>query len=78
MENLKDFKAFVLEQTNYKGVHFVMADGVIFISICSKTKTGFQIFNQKKRDFQLKATRISKRYCPSNYIYVNLHALCPF
>jgi len=45
MENLKDFQAFVLEQTNYKGVHFVMADGVLFISICSNT--GFQIHNLK-------------------------------
>ncbi len=32
-KNLEEFKKFVLEQTNQKGVHFMMADGVCFIII---------------------------------------------
>ena len=27
-ENLKEFQKFVVDQTNHRGVHFMMADGV--------------------------------------------------
>ena len=36
-DNLQAFREYVMEQTNGKGVHFVMADGVI-IYVCQKSE----------------------------------------
>jgi cap1 methyltransferase len=39
--NLEEFKKFVLEETNNRGVHFFMADGVGFENLQTKNETKF-------------------------------------
>lgn len=73
-ENLKEFQNFVREQTNGRGVHFLMADGVNFVNnFTGILILSFVFFFQ--RDFRSRVKRIFKRFCRSSCICANFFAL---
>lgn len=75
--NADEFKKFVLESTDHKGVHFVMADGVgllfFFFSLCifpvSAANKGILLLN---RVSVLKAKKTFKKFCRKDCISVSL------
>lgn len=63
-ENIKHFSEKVLHETENKGVHFMMSDGVqFFISVNKNSVTISRTF----RVFPWKVMKIFKRFFRSNY-----------
>lgn len=69
-ENIKDFAGRVMNETENKGVHFMMSDGVRF-----EQKINFRIDSRIFRASRWTATRIYKKFCPSNSICVSVWSL---
>lgn len=62
--NIADFKKKVLHETQEKGVHFMMADGVIYnIFICV-----ISIYTTYCRVFLLRETKIYRRFFQNEFI----------
>ena len=66
--NLEEFAKFVLEQTNQRGVHFLMADGVNFKINISNFNHNFRILTFNYKGFSVEGNEniqeiLSKQFC---------------